>query len=406
MRQPAVSRTSPDVRVLLVSEHWPWPEYSGARQRMAATVESLAAVARVDVLHIDRGWDTPLPLDDPPPAVSRYRRVRLPDPPPLTAALRRLAHPFQPADLARLDGRLTRECRDFAAAAEPDLVWCNKEVSYAPIRRAISSGTPLVIDIDDLYEMTARRWRAAHGPGGLGGRISLAHLTWTWRLAHRRHARRSSAILLCSDRDAARVGASNAVTVPNSYRGPSHNPRTPPPGTPPTILFQGLFTYFPNEDAARILATEVFPRVRARVPRARLLLVGHHGGRLADIARLPGITATGQVPDMEPWLDQAHLVAVALRAGSGTRTKILEAVAHGLPIVSTSIGIEGLDFEPGHEVIVSDEWPGFAAECARLLDNAGDARDMATRAQAVLARSYAPEAMRQAIQSVVRRALG
>lgn len=393
------------MKILLVSEHWPWPEFSGARQRMAVTVEALAAVAEIDLLHIDRGWQTPLPLDDPPPSVSRHRRVALHDASPLTGAARRLRRPWQPADLALLDNRLVAECRDFIAGAPPDLVWCNKEVSYAPIRRAIPRDTPVVIDIDDLYEMTANRWQARQGRAGLVRRLELAHSTWAWRRAHRRHARRAERVLLCSEIDVTRTGVPNAVVVPNSHRTSVREPRGPAAGVPPTLLFQGLFTYPPNEDAARTLAVEILPRVRATVPDARLLLVGHHGGRLDDLARIDGVRLTGQVPAMEPWLERAHVAAVAVRAGSGTRTKILEAVAYGIPVVSTTIGIEGLDFRAGAEAVVSDDWEEFAAQCARLMTDSAAAEEMAIRAQRTLGTRYSPDIMRRSMLEVARQSL-
>jgi len=115
-------------------------------------------------------------------------------------------------------------------------------------------------------------------------------------------------------------------------------------------------------------ADEVLPLVRAAVPEFTLDIVGSSPPpAVRRLARAPGVHVIGRVPDPRPWLRDAAIVVVPLRAGSGTRLKILEAWAAGRPVVSTTVGAEGLDAAHGRHLLVADDAPGFARAVRRLL---------------------------------------
>ena len=137
--------------------------------------------------------------------------------------------------------------------------------------------------------------------------------------------------------------------------------------TPPVVVFQGTLRYSPNADAARFLVEDVGPRLRALVPDARIRLVGVAPPALARLAHPPAVTLTGQVPDITAELARADVVVIPLRYGSGTRVKILEAFAHRIPVVSTSLGAEGLDVVAGKQLLVADDAEGIAQACASVL---------------------------------------
>lgn len=138
----------------------------------------------------------------------------------------------------------------------------------------------------------------------------------------------------------------------------------------PTILFCGAMDYSPNIDALRWYFEGIHDRLRARIPNLRVLIVGKapvaevtaHGSR-------PGVTVTGGVPDVRPYYRQAWLQIVPLQIGGGTRLKIVESMAIGTPVVSTSIGAQGLGLTHGGEILLADTQSAFAAETAAALES-------------------------------------
>ena len=142
---------------------------------------------------------------------------------------------------------------------------------------------------------------------------------------------------------------------------------------PGSIVFNGVLDYRPNLDAALFLVDEVLPLVRARHPEARVTIVGRGDPAELTQVQLPNVEATGEVPDVRPYLEQAAVVAVPIRAGSGTRFKVVEGLAVGAPMVSTTVGCEGIGVEDGEHLLVADSAEGFAEAIVRLLDDT-DAR--------------------------------
>jgi glycosyltransferase involved in cell wall biosynthesis len=146
---------------------------------------------------------------------------------------------------------------------------------------------------------------------------------------------------------------------------------------PATILFVGNFAYEPNLDAAHFLCETIFPLVRREVPAARVLLAGN--GPPEELVE----HATGRVARLEPYYDRATVVACPLRVGGGIKVKMLEALTRGKAIVSTSIGVQGLDKAP---VLVRDDAEEFARAVARLLRDARARARLESRARAYAAR--------------------
>jgi glycosyltransferase involved in cell wall biosynthesis len=157
------------------------------------------------------------------------------------------------------------------------------------------------------------------------------------------------------------------AVIPNGYRSVAHPLGRLAVGSPPTLLFAGLLRYPPNIEAARWLAGEVAPRVRDRVPDLTVRLVGEHGPELDGLDDPPRVSLVGRVSDMDAELARADLVVVPVRYGSGTRVKILEAFAHRIPVVSTSVGAEGIGGTDGVHLLLGDDVPTLADAVARLL---------------------------------------
>lgn len=165
-----------------------------------------------------------------------------------------------------------------------------------------------------------------------------------------------------------RQGTRTPVTVvENGVDCSQYMPLPEPPDTP-ELLFVGTMGYRPNLDAAEFLLQDIFPRIAARVPQVRVSIVGH-GGRekLAQWVGHDAVDVTGSVADVRPYYGRASVVVAPLRAGGGTRLKILEAMALGRPVVCTRKASEGLNAEDGRHLLLADDPAAFAEATCRLL---------------------------------------
>jgi glycosyltransferase involved in cell wall biosynthesis len=135
------------------------------------------------------------------------------------------------------------------------------------------------------------------------------------------------------------------------------------------IVHVGTMFWPPNADAVRWFASEVFPRLRAARPDAAFDVIGARPPRAIRALMRPGsgVHVAGYVDDPAPYLQRAGAVVVPLRAGSGMRVKILSALAQGLPVVSTSVGCEGIAVRSGEHLLIADDPADFAAATLRLL---------------------------------------
>jgi hypothetical protein len=188
-----------------------------------------------------------------------------------------------------------------------------------------------------------------------------------WKTFQKKIARSVDRVALCSDLDVGRFRSRNAVIVPNGFDAPATPAGRIEVSRPPTILLQGSLRYGPNADAANWLVKAIIPHIRTRIPDVQVRLVGDPDGTVEKLHDPPAVTVAGRVPSMDPELALADIVAVPLRYGSGTRVKILESFANRIPVVSTTIGAEGLHVEAGRHLLIADDPVSFADACVRLL---------------------------------------
>lgn len=144
----------------------------------------------------------------------------------------------------------------------------------------------------------------------------------------------------------------------------------PQQATSPSLLFVGSMDYQPNDDAIHFFVGEILPQIRRAVPDVALWIVGRAPS--PAVQQMDGglIHVTGSVPDVGIYYQQCMLSVVPLRAGGGTRLKILESMALGRPVVSTSKGCEGLAVEHGEHLLIADSATTFAEQSVRLLTDA------------------------------------
>ena len=155
-----------------------------------------------------------------------------------------------------------------------------------------------------------------------------------------------------------------------------------------TLLFFGAIDYYPNTDAVLFFLNDVLAQLVARYPHLRVCIVGRKPPESILSQQSLGVEVTGVVDDIRPWLDRADVVIVPLRIGGGTRLKILEAMAMGKAMVSTSLGAEGLDVVPERDLLFADDAAAFAAQIGRLLDDPALGRRIGAAARRVVEARY------------------
>ena len=161
------------------------------------------------------------------------------------------------------------------------------------------------------------------------------------------------------------VGISNGVD--HAYFDPSNDYTAPFDPTQPTFVFTGTMDYIPNIDAVVWFATEVLPRIREARPAAQFFIVGSNPAEaVRRLASLDGVTVTGRVPDVRPYVFHATAAVGPMRIARGIQNKVLEAMAMGKPVIVTSGALEGIDATPGRDVVLADDAGTFADAAIRL----------------------------------------
>jgi len=169
------------------------------------------------------------------------------------------------------------------------------------------------------------------------------------------------------------------------------------------IVTLGTLHYPPNADGIRWFFNEVFPLVREQVPNATLTIIGKNPPQdFIELAeRNPGIIkVTGYVDDLRPYLEESALMVVPVRAGGGMRVRILEAFAYAMPVVTTTVGLEGIHGMPDHDVIVADTPADFANRTAELLENASLQEKLSTNGRELATSKYDWQAVLAAMRPI------
>jgi glycosyltransferase involved in cell wall biosynthesis len=273
--------------------------------------------------------------------------------------------------------RFGARAAELAASWRPDVVQLEYPVMGQYLDALADCAAPRVL-VDHEASVRDRRF-----PGVLG-RLTGALDIRAWRRFERRVVEGVDAVVVFTDRDRGaleRLGASSPVVqIPLGTAVPAA-PSDPVGGSPPAVLFVGNFTHPPNADAALWLATELYPRVRAMHPDARLILLGPSPGPELRALAGAGVEVTGEVPDVAPYLDDAAVVAAPLRTGGGMRVKVLEALAAGKAVVATPLAVEGLSVAAGEQLEIGRTAEELARAMSRLLGDEQAKRTLAARAR-------------------------
>ena len=203
---------------------------------------------------------------------------------------------------------------------------------------------------------------------------------------------RADLTIAVSEEDRARLAAmapdakTRAIPtgVDTSYFAPAGRPKIPA-----RLVFSGSMDWHPNEDAVMYFGESILPKIRAQVPNASFVIVGRNPTqKLRDASERLGMIVTGTVDDVRPYLDEAAVYVVPLRAGSGTRMKIFEALGMAKPVVSTTVGAEGLALTHQKEFIAADNPDDFAGAVVHLLHNEGRRNELGEAGRALVVERY------------------
>jgi len=385
------------LRILYVSQIPPSPPRFGAQARMHGLLTNLARSHEITAISVvDQNFNA----EECAQAMRQYCRdvVLLPNRHGQRGAtkrwlqLRSLAssrsferHVSSPPGLqASLDQMLRRRHFDIVNVEVPFLAHLRLRQS-PPGTRAPS----LVLNTHEIaYDLARQIGRRARG---IDRRI-YGELNWRkLRREERAAFRGADGVYLCSSADQRRlladVPSARTAVIPNAADVEFLRPRpSDPPPERDTVVFFGLLSTVPNIDGATYFVREIWPLVVAKRPGARCRIIGARPDESVRRLAGPGIEVVGPVEDLRPHLAAASVIVVPLRIGGGTRLKIVEAMAMGKAIVSTSLGAEGIEAVAGRDILIADERTSFAAEVTRVLEDAqlrsrlgGCARELAVR---------------------------
>jgi len=373
---------------LLISTHFPkdhtW--MAGIHRRMDAVMEGLAAasnrVTALILVRVESGytesqrreyeeylaarWHTRLSL--------RLAQVRLP---PDSAGrwngmLGGMVSFHHTARMRQLDNRPAIDAVASAIGERPGIVLMHGLEAMSVLLRlptGTTKGTKVFFDLYDLDHRVALR-RLLREPAWPAERLQLLHVP-ALMAGERQAVRHADVTFVCSQTEKRyidrffRGGTVKVVPNPTTICG-----SPPPMTTGHTVMFVGSYEYPPNVHAADRLVTSVWPKIRAKVPDARLVIVGKNPENIPAFSTRPSdgsVTFTGFADDIGAWYARSRVICCPIRVGAGTRVKIIEAAGYARPVVSTPIGAEGLEFKDGTEIVLRKSDEELAAMCCELL---------------------------------------
>jgi polysaccharide biosynthesis protein PslH len=382
-------------RALHVAPIMPARTGNGLAMRQGLFLEALSRQFETDLLVLPVA-DRP----DRPPALPDELRVRTKVIPvagradTLFSLLSRMADPAARAAAFAAYGRsslaahvsaaVLEDVRQVAGKAQYDLVHVGR--SYlAEVMAAVDPEVAATLDLDEdewtSYRELAEGARATDAPRAAwleAEAVAMSRLTAG-------SAPRFASHFISSQVDADRIFqqhralkievVANAVALPAEARRADDGA---------TVLFLGAYGYAPNVDAATWFGGTIWPLVREQMPEARLVLAGRDAERIAALAASPGVEIVGEVADLAEAYAKATLFVAPLRAGAGTRLKLMEAAAHGVPMVTTTLGARGLAFVPERDLLVADAPEAFAEAVTRALGDRAASERRAASALAVV----------------------
>jgi glycosyltransferase involved in cell wall biosynthesis len=270
---------------------------------------------------------------------------------------------------------------------KPDILFVHRLTAMIPFLLSRGHHPRVFFDLDDIEHVAYSR-SIKQPPWWPGKRLYYLRLP-ILKLWERRAIRSSHTTFICSDYDkqylSKAYGCNNVAVIPNAIEIPELQEIT----GKPVLLFLGRMSYPPNTVAANYLIKKIWPVIYSAVPNARLLIAGAKPEHIESFAdNPPGVEFLGFIDDLDKLYKEVAVVCCPILSGGGTRIKILEAAAFGKPIVSTTLGAEGIDLRDGDEILLRDDPDSFAEACIRLLKERNFAVKIGQTARSSVARHY------------------
>ncbi len=378
------------MKILFLSPTVPFPLTDGGRIRVFNLLKQIATQSDVTLLALETQ-----PTDEEGVAELQQLGVQVhlvPNAPTLPrVSLRTLVNAFrrrQPITVARYDLPAYRQkFRELVATENYDLVHYEM---FHTAQFYTETDLPGVLSQQNVdSEIWRRLCSETANPF-----YKFAY--WTQQLAFQRYERvlspKFDAVTCTSDIDAIvfqqHCAADAIAIIPNGVDVTHFQPDFTTE-TPAHLIYIGSMDWYPNEDAVVFFADEILPGIQSEVPDVQFSIVGGNpSARVQKLAEIDGVVVTGRVPEIKPYFADATVFVVPLRIGSGTRLKILEALAMGKAIVSTSVGAEGLDLKNGEEIFIADEPKAFADAVTQLLTDPALRRRIGENGRARVEKDY------------------
>lgn len=361
------------MRILVVYPYAPYPIVSGTFQRTFHLLRELARHNTIDFFALDEGG-----VGAPHAGVFQAfcERVHLqpfhhPKWPRMLGS--RLVHPTPTTVRHWHDAAAHEALTTFTAGQDYDLIHFCDLVMWPYVKR-LPQGCPRVMDrsrVDLMFQADELRTLSLNAKARFNRRENLFKLGFLERDA----ARHLTATVVCGPDDERflreRVNAqSNILVLPNGCDPAFFNAETHPPvqQSAPTWMFCGAMDYSPNVDGIGWYFEKIDSQLHAKLPHRRVNVVGKNPtATVRSHSRLPGVTVTGGVPDVRPHYQSSLFQIVPLRIGGGTRLKIVESLSIGCPVISTTIGAQGLDLRHDEHLLLADTPQDFASAALRLV---------------------------------------
>jgi glycosyltransferase involved in cell wall biosynthesis len=370
------------LRILFLTPQLPYPPHQGTSMRNYGLIDGLARQHEVALLSFLAPGDQPAQAQ---PLYDLCVSVHTVQQPTRTQADRLLA--FLSSRQPDMAHRLA--CPEFASLVRRALVELRPDVVQfegiemarylsvpLALRRAGQLCPFLVFDDHNAEYLLQRRVFGADARSPRRWPAALYSLA-QWRRLRRYEAwacRQVDLVAAVSEPDARAlqrlVPGLDPVVVPNgihyrAYAGYAHEGSSLPAQS---LVFTGKMDYRPNVDAVLWFVQRVFPLIRSAAPQAKFYVVGQRPHRRLEAIRdQPGVVITGRVPETQPYIAGSAVYVIPLRSGGGTRFKVLEAMAMGRAVVSTTMGCDGFPVVAGLEAALADEPEAFAAAVLELL---------------------------------------
>ncbi len=369
-----------------------WPATTGGRVRSLNTISELARGHQVTVITTHGQGDDPDGLEQQLAHCERVVSVPYAVPKrgsaPFVAAVARSWFSHYPVDLWkwRVDA-VRREVENALAGGDIDL--CVSDFLFAAANVPMGRVPVLLFEHNVEYLI----WQRLANLETTSWKRALFEMEWRKVRACEADACRNAALTIAvSDDDRDRLAemspGSRIVSIPTGVNTQYFTPR-PDAEAPAHLVFSGSMDWHPNEDAVCYFVETILPRVRAEFPSASFTIIGRNpGARVRELAAQPGVYVTGTVDDVRPSIAQGSVYVVPLRAGSGTRIKIFEALAMGKAVVSTTVGAEGLALESGRHFLAADTPHDFAQAVIRLLRDPARRQALGDAGRALVEANY------------------